>query len=175
MSDDDYRCYFPVGGLDSRPDLHRGLTEEFALFLRRMGEPPLYPAGPHQPLVVRLLCLPTWSQACAVRVEPHGLTWRLVAKEVSGEAGFEVGQLVRSEARVLSAAEYRQAEELWEYLRFWSLPPAGGEDVLDGTTYLLEAAQHGRYHAAVREDPEWGDTFGEFCESLLRLAGLALR
>ena len=173
--DDGWQGYFPAGSLDPRPDLHRGQAEHFALFLQRLEEPPLYPAPPHQPLVIRLLCLPTWSHACSVRVWPQGLPWRLVAKEMDGEAGFEVGELVRRVSRLLSPAESAQVAELWQYLGFWSLAAQGEDEVFDGTTYVLEAAQHGRYHVAQRDEPEWGDTFGEFAQLLLRLAALAPR
>jgi hypothetical protein len=172
---DDAQAYFPAGSLDPQPRLHCGLARWFALFLTRMGEQPLYPARPDQPLVIRLLCLPTWSGACFVRVELHGLSWRLVGKELGGEAGFEVGKLAHCQDRVLSAAESSAVAELWRYLHFWALAASGGEDVFDGTTYVLEAAEHGRYHVAHRDDPEWGDTFGEFIELLLRQAGFALR
>ncbi len=47
--------------------------------------------------------------------------------------------------------------------------------MFDGTTFVLEAAEHGRYHIIHRDDYEWGDTFGEFCELLLKLAGFVLR
>src|SRR6516164_6385274 len=97
MQDERWQRYFPNGCLSSRPDLHRGEAEYLALFLHRMGELPLYPPGPHHPLVIRLLCLPTWSSACCVRIEASGLFWRLVGKELDGEAGFEIGKLIRSE------------------------------------------------------------------------------
>jgi hypothetical protein len=169
--DPSWRDFFPAGSLD----LHRHRAEEFALFLQRMEEPPLHPAGGQQPLTIRLLCLPTWSRACAVRIESHGLWRRLVGKETSGEAAFEVGEVVRRESRLLTAAESAQVDELWQYLRFGSLPASDDECVFDGTTYLLEAARHGRYGVAVREDPEWGDTFGEFCGLMLSLAGFGPR
>jgi hypothetical protein len=175
MQDEQWFRYFPRGSLSARPDLHQGQAEYFSLFLHRMGEMPLYPSGPHQPLVIRLLCLPTWSSACCISIEASGLSWRLVGKEMDGEAGFEVGELIRSEDRLLTAEEAGQVDDLWPYLRFWSLPAEGDADVFDGTTYALEAAQHGRYHIAHRDDYEWGDTFGEFCELLLKLGAFAPR
>jgi hypothetical protein len=177
MQDDRWLRYFPRGSLTARPDLHRGQAEYFSLFLHRMGEMPLYPVGPHQPLVIRFLCLPTWSSTCCVRIEASGLSWRLVGKEMDREAGFEVGKLIRSEDRFLTAEEAGRLADLWRYLRFWSLPAEGDEDedVFDGTTYAEEAAHQGQYHIAHRDDYEWGDTFGEFCELLLKLAAFAPR
>jgi hypothetical protein len=144
--------------------------------LDRLGEQPLHPAGPHQPLVVRLLCLPTWSPACSVRAERSGLSWRLVAGELNGaEAGFDLGELARRDDCLVVGAEAERIAELWEQLRFWSIAPVSGEDVLDGTSYVLKAAEGGRYRAVIRDDPEWGDTFVEFSDLLVQLAGLPPR
>jgi hypothetical protein len=174
---DGWRHYFPAGSLDARPDLHRMLAEWLAQALERLGDKPLHPAEPHQPLVIRLLCLPTWRPACSVCIESFGLSWWLTGRELDGEeAGFDLGALARRENRVLSGAEANQVTGLWRYLRFWSLAAAAGDDdVFDGTAYVLEAAEHGRYHVAHRDEPEWGDTFGEFSDLLLRLAGFAPR
>jgi len=171
---DGWRRYFPAGSLDPRPDLHRHRAEWYADALERLGEGPLHPARPDQTLIVRLLCLPTWSPACAIRAERSGLTWRLLVRELDGEeAGFDLGKLVRRDDRVIIEPDAERVEELWAYLRFWSLGlPADGDDVLDGTDYVLEAVERGRYHVTVRDDPEWGDTFGEFVDLLVNLSGL---
>jgi hypothetical protein len=165
---DNRRRYFP-------PAYHRLLRDvaEWAgQALDLLGEAPLWSVALHQPLTIRLLCLPTWSPACSVRVERSGLSWRLAGRELDGEAGFDLGELARCEDRLLSGAEGERLAELWDYLRLWSLAPiASGEEDLDGTSFVLEGAEHGRYHAVVRDDPEWGDTFGEFSELLLGLAG----
>jgi hypothetical protein len=172
-----WRRYFPAGSLDARPDLHRHRAEWFADALDRLDEPPLHPARPDQPLGVRLLCLPTWAPACSVRIEPSGLSWWLTARELDGEeAAFDLGRLAHRADRVLTVDEAARVSELWAYLRLWSVgPDAREDDVLDGTIYVLEAAERGRYHVAHRAEPEWGDTFGEFADLLIGLAGLAPR
>ncbi len=137
-----------------------------------MDETPLDTPAADQPLVVRLLLIPTWSPACCVRIETGSRVWRLVVKEMSGEAGFDAGELIRSEDRLLNSGDADQIAALWRYLNFWSLPEAveSEDSILDGTTFALEAAQEGRYHVAHRDDFEWGETFGEICGLLLKLA-----
>lgn len=163
-----WQRYFPPESLDTS-------TVWAGQALERLGEQPLHPTEPYQPLVVRLLCLPTWSPACSVRAEWSGLSWRLFSRELDGEdAGFDLGKLVRRDDRRIVGADAHRVAELWEYLRFWFIVPSG-EDVLDGTSYVLEAAERGRYRVVFRNDPEWGDTFGEFSDLLIGLAGLAPR
>lgn len=174
---DGWRRFFPAGSLDPRSELHRMRAEYYADALERLGEPPLQPGNRDWPLVVRLLCLPTWSPACSVLAERSGLTWRLIARELDGaESGFDLGELAHREERLLTTADAARVEEMWAYLDFWSLDlRTDGDDVLDGTTYVIEAADQGRYHVVPRDDPEWGDTFGEFADLLVRLAGLLPR
>lgn len=91
------------------------------------------------------------------------------------EAGFELGELARRHNCLVVGEDADRLTDLWGWLGFWSMAPVGGEDVLDGTSYVLESAEGVRYRVVVRDDPEWGDTFGDFSELLIRLAGLTSR
>jgi hypothetical protein len=144
--------------------------------LERLGERPLHPADPHQALVVRMLCLPSDSHACSIRAEAYGQSWRLFCRKLgSDESGFDSGELFRRDERLIVGDDAKRLTDLWEYLRFWSMSPDEEKDVFDGTTYVLEAAERGRYRVIHRDEPQWGDAFGEFSEVLLDLAGLAPR
>jgi hypothetical protein len=165
------QCHFPA---ESIADLG-GVADWAGQSLERLCERPLHPAAPQQTLVVRLLCLPTSSPACSVRAELYGLSWRLFCRELSGDADFELGELTRREEHLVVGAAAERLTDLWGDLRFWSIAPAGDREVIDGTTYILEAAERGRYRVIYRDDPEWGDAFAEFSEALLGLAGLASR
>ena len=165
------RGHFP---LECIADL-RGVADWADQTLERLGERPLHPADPNQPLVFRMLCLPTLSQACSIRAEAYGQSWRLFCRELSGDAGYELGELTRREERLIVGVDAERLTELWKYLHFWSMAPSDDKEVLDGTGYVLEAAERGRYRVIYRDDPEWGDTFGEFSELLLDLAGLSPR
>jgi hypothetical protein len=171
-----WRSYFPQGSLNQRPDLHRSVAEWYAEALDRLRELPFHPVHPEQPLTLRLLCLPTWFPACSVRAELNGLAWRLYSRELDGqEAGFDLGQLARSEERLIVGEPADRLTELWKWLNFWSIAPDSDEETLDGTEYVLEVMERGRYRVVVREDPEWGDPFGDFADFLMELAGLAQR
>jgi hypothetical protein len=143
--------------------------------LKQLFERPLHPVDTQQTLLLRLLCLPTGSPACSVRAELYGLSWRLFCRELSGNSGFELGELTRREEHLIVGTDAERLTDLWSDLRFWSIAPAGDREVIDGTSFILEAAERGRYRVIYRDDPEWGDTFAEFSEVLLDLAGLARR
>src|SRR5262249_2739047 len=114
--------------------------------------------------------------ACSVCVERSGLSWRLTGRELDGEAGFDLGELARREDRLLAGADAARVAGLLGYPRVLGLAPvAGGGGGVDGTSFVLEGAERGRYHVVTRDDPEWGDTFGEFGALLIRLAGFTPR
>lgn len=168
---DGWRGHFPVENI---ADLG-GVADWAGECLERLGESPLHPAAPQQSLVVRLLCLPSSSPAFTVRAEAYGPAWRLSCRDLSEESGFELIEEVHSEDRLITGANAERLNDLWEYLRFWSINPTGERNAYDGTTYVMEAAEQGRYRVVSREDPGCDDTFGEFSEVLLGLAGLAPR
>jgi hypothetical protein len=99
----------------------------------------------------------------------------LFGRELSGEARFESCELAHRDDRLISGKDAERLMDLWSDLRFWSIAATDDRDVFDGTTYILEAAERGRYRVIHRDDPEWGDTFGEISDFLLNLAGLAER
>lgn len=152
-----------------------GAADWAAQSLGHLGERPLHPADPHQTLIVRLLCLPTGSPAYSVRAEAYGQSWRLFSRELSSDAGFVCAELARRDDRLISGKDSERLMELWGDLQFWSIAATDDRDVFDGTTFVLEAAERGRYRVIYRDDPEWSDAFGEFSECLLDLAGLASR
>jgi hypothetical protein len=165
---DGWRRFFPTAYLPRLADI----AEWAGQGLDRLGESPLDTSGPHRPLTVRLLHLPTWGPASSVRIEPCEESWWLRGRELDGDAGFDLGSLARGVDRPLTDEECERIAGLWEYLRFWSRPVMSqGEDLFDGSSFLIEAVDGGRYHAACVDDPEWGDTFGEISFLFLRLAG----
>jgi hypothetical protein len=165
------QCRFPS---ESIADLG-GVADWADQSLKQLFERPLHPVDPQQTLVVRLLCLPTGSPPHSVRAEVYGSSWRLFCRELSSESRFELSELARREERLIVGADAERFTELWRDLQFWSIASSDDREVIDGTTYILEAADRGRYRVIYRDDPEWGDTFAEFSEALLNLAGLAQR
>jgi hypothetical protein len=143
--------------------------------LERLGERPLHPVEPHQSLVVRLLCLPTGSPAYSVRAEAYGQSWRLFCRTLNCETVFDSGISARRNDQLIAGKDAERLMDLWGDLRFWSIAAVDDKDAFDGTTYILEAVERGRYRVVHRDDPEWGDSFGEFSEILLDLAGITSR
>jgi hypothetical protein len=178
--------YFPPKYLDGSLERNLIPVSDFAIFYHQMGQLPFPAVKEFQPLILRFLCLPTWSRACMVRLDSQGLTFRLRSCELSGEAGFDLGRVIQEQDRLLTFEETEMVYASMDQIRFWSLTSYDPEepDVFDGTDYLLEGARHGKYLVAYRNEiealddfdyPDGLTPFGEFCQLLLNLAKLEMR
>jgi hypothetical protein len=159
--------FFPPDSLGARPDLHGFVAGWFASYLIALEERPLYPPPAEIGPTFRCLCLPTWDRPSAVRIERRALTWWLTGQQADGDGGFEIGRVDRRVARLLSNTEAIRVADLLPLLRFWELPPFIDDTGCDGTTWVLEGVDGGRYHVAHRWCPGRGDPFGDFGRLLL--------
>lgn len=166
--------YFPPDVLHFRPESERLFNDWFSQHLHSMGELALFPAPDNQSLTFRFLALPTWGKPYTVRVEQQGEDWRLVGRMTDGDGGYEPGPVIRTVEGRLSGAEAQRLVKLLGKLSFWEEPTAIDDTGCDGTTWVLEAAEAGRYHVAHRWCPDKG-AFSEFCTLLGQLGGFHAR
>lgn len=157
--------YFPPDVLHARPESERLFNDWFSQHLHSMGEPALFPAPNNPSLTFRFLLLPTWSEPYAVRVEQRGEEWWLVGRMTEGDGGYEPGPVIRTVEGRLSGAEAQRLVTLLGKLSFWNLPTAIDDTGRDGTTWVLEGAEAGRYHMVHRWCPD-RSAFAEFCAFL---------
>jgi hypothetical protein len=100
----------------------------------------------------RVLVLPTFTEPFALRLERQGPRWRLVSACLSGEGGYEPGQLealVTSDPAPATVAAFVAALQA-------ALTSLEESDVicLDGTTWVYEHSTPSSYTHASRYCPE---------------------
>jgi hypothetical protein len=160
--------FFPVNALDPRPDLHAFRDRWYVSHLLAMGERPLHPLAPDQPIVYRLLYLPSFRQSAVVRLNEAGGTWRAVCKRSDGRGGYSPGRLAGEAERELSRAEAKQFARLLERVGFWDARSWEDTAGKDGAQAVLEGARAGGYHVIDRWSPH-GTPYAELVEFLLGL------
>ena len=146
--------FFPTGVFGSdRPLMARWCSWN----LRSMGERPLPESiDQEHTKAYRVLVLAPYSSPVAVRlsVKLDG-TGTLVAKVGKTETNPEV--LVVDNTLAASRAQAGTFLDLLTQSDFWSAPTiepwARGHVIMGGTDWLLEGAEEGRYHVAVRTAP----------------------
>ena len=113
--------YFSHGVLDDGRDDKRFIVSWYEAFLETMDEEALYPAIQKRPPTYRLLRLPTFSHASAVRVFRGNHGWEMVGKITDGLGGYFPGKLVWELKRTLRLSESEQLEQLIHRLQFWTM------------------------------------------------------
>ncbi len=132
-------------------------------FLQSINEPPLRPTikdrnavsyrftfrgFKHRPMIIRL-------------DEIAQKKWILTVKQTDYPLSDMVLKVDRK--RSLTKEEVVQFHELFAELQFWQLPPVGALEVegeiMDGTTWILEAVENGRYHIITRHSPKDSDRY----------------
>ena len=99
---------------------------------------------------VRLLWLRSFDPAIAVRVEHASTGTRLFAMELDGQGGTPGGALAERLERELSPEEWSELQTRLSEAGFWNLPTMGPAPGCDGATWIVEVAEHHRYHVVER-------------------------
>ena len=172
---DDPGDYFEPGQFCDDEMLDGFMRGWFSAKLRRMQEPKLLAAHAASSETYRLLVLPTFHQAAAIRVwqERPGVHC-VTRKMLSGLSGFGVGDLCAERTRVLWRRERMRLVTHVEDAGVWDLPTRVPVDGLDGTTYVLEAHRGGRRHVVERWSPR-GGPFQRLVRAFAKIAGLSTR
>ncbi len=125
----------------------------------------------------RFLWLRTFHKPIAVRIEKNagGFTGRVV--RLSGQGGYEPGQIERDEQFAVTTQQWNEFTDLLQRSSFWQMPTDEDEDEpgLDGAQWILEGQHAGKYHVVdrwtpIREESRNTDSFVACCRCLLTLA-----
>jgi hypothetical protein len=154
------------------PDFQAGW---YAKALRRMGEPSLARA-PIAARVYRFTILPTWGHPVSVRMTAGEV---IEAKRLDGFGGYEPGRLAEQVSLKLSAEQMNQFRSLFGKLAFWQMPFDVPDRGFDGSEWILEAVELGKYHVVARWSPSLQTdrrglrAFVDLCEWLFRVSPLS--
>lgn len=132
----------------------------------------------------RLTVIPTFYGPVSFRLESSAGRYRLFAKQLKGEGGYEIGEIKRSRTRSISRREWRKFLRLLKAVDFWqtaylepeeSPAPDGSVLVcLDGSEWTLEGVKDGSFHAINRYCPS-NPSFTAVGLYLLQLSRLPIK
>lgn len=130
---------------------------------RVFGETPALPIDDVNVESYRITIIPTFFKPIKIRVEKHNGEYRIVAKRLSGQGGFDAGTLEVEKSRALKDSEWRHLMSLLAASQFWEMsylekepkPNEKGEVeiCLDGSEWVLEGVRNGEFHAVNRYCP----------------------
>ena len=147
--------------------------------LDRMGEKDLA-VSPTNSFSFRFTILPTRGNPVSIRVEREGAVLKLVAKGLTGRAGYQIGELIETQERVLSDEVSKEILRSAGKLRFFDMAAREDEEPgFDGERWFLEGSQRGRFHRIERWSAKDDacrrglEKFFEFCALLVKHANLS--
>lgn len=143
--------YFPTeknGGADAVTPFE---AKWYSEPLKRMKEPRLPDlAKDANAEIYRLMILPTWGNPVVVRIQRDGKSYRLWARRLDGQGGYDPGKLTEAKDIDLSAYDSNALDTLIQNLQFFQLSTTDKVRGFDGDEWILEGVSHGKYHLVQR-------------------------
>ena len=151
-------AYFPNLAFSQWQDSHNFTVDWYGKHLRSMREPSLSSGLLTQTNSVtwRLMCLPNFAEPICYRIHVADSDGSyVVVKRTDGKGGYDTGKVILNQGKTISPDAFQELQRLLKDLTFWTLPVEGPKEIatLDGTAYVLEVADHGRYHVITRTSP----------------------
>jgi hypothetical protein len=159
--------YFP-------PEAFKGPDSMSTRFYSRdlfaLGAKPLWPPASTQPQIYRLMRVPSLAgpELVTLTLLPDG-TGSLETRTANMSRASSELELVSEKTATVDREQVATFKSLIALSGYWKMPTQVAPRVLDGTVWMLEVAQDGKYHVVVRSSPGQSH-FGQATEFLLQLA-----
>jgi hypothetical protein len=161
-----FASYWSPGTFDDPTD--EFVRHWYSAQLCAMGEAPL--AAPSQRGTrVRFLWLRSFHPGIAVRIEHGAQGTKLTAIELDGAGGYAPGAVARRVDRPLSPGEWAALRQALAESGFWNLQTSERILGLDGAEWIVEVAEHDRYHVVDRWSGGAVEPIGRLLLELSRL------
>lgn len=165
--------YFPENVFSDDKNVNDSRVKWYSKHLTALEEDSLWERSQSAGSVVyRFLSLPTWGNPTSItftiRDDGRGI---LIVKNTDGQGGYEPGRLVGNQTIILDQARVNEIQDQFKKLNFWSLPAMAGVQGRDGSRWIIEGVEEGRYHLVDRWFPGHGE-FYDTCLLLFEAAGL---
>lgn len=155
-------------------------AEWYSKSLKRMEEPSLWPAA-KEAFAIRFLILPTWGNSISVRAIKEGDRYRLIARRLGGQAGYDPGKLVESKEVLLNVDDSKKLDAHLDAAKIFELATDDKVHGKDGDQWIVETVKDGKYRIMVRWTPSYDTAkrkltrFVGLCDYLISASTLAQR
>jgi hypothetical protein len=140
-------------------------------FFSAFQELPLYAMPDCVAEAYSLTWIPSFHPPVLVRVWRSGNNGFMVAKVLDSKGWSKFGNLKETNARPLTAFEWRDFTNLLNRSSYWELPSTADEILpQDGAVWLVDGRRAKQYHWVRRRVPS--EQYAEICKYLIRVSGL---
>lgn len=152
--------FFPIRKLGIQGE-GTHLFNGFSEVLQNSKEKPLWPLSEkHSKISYRLVSRGFKQDTIIFRLDRNSKGQLTLTSKVPFRCG-EKSKPVLTRERILNEEEKAEFRKLFDSLEFWQMPvlgPVEAEYHFDGSAWILEAVENGKYHLVRRRTPEAGDT-----------------
>jgi len=139
----------------------------FAVF----HELPLYAMPACVDEAYTLTWIPSFHAPVLVRLWRSGSRYFMVAKELDSKGWSKFGKIKETNARSLTAFEWRDWTDSINRASYWAMPPTVDElSPNDGAVWLIDGLRAKEYHWVRRRVPD--SQFADLAKHLIQLSGL---
>jgi hypothetical protein len=158
------------------PDLDPFRQCWYTEFLQALGEPRLYSTVVGQDSAFRLLLLPSFARAVAVRVFSTRGRYSLVVKTTIGPGGYSPRGIATRDSTALPRERWEHFQALLGEAQYWAAQTPDDGTGEDGTQWILEAEVPGVSHLRDEWSPKVPGPQAAYkvaCQYLLDLGGVS--
>lgn len=168
--------FFPPGLFSEQGDADKVNQSWYAKQLTALKEASIYELRKDsQTTVFRFLCIRTFQPPFVIRVEKKADGGgSLFFKQSDGQGGYQTGKVAENQTVKLSKAQMSELEAKFNSGFFEMKNRGKNRGGLEGSRWLIEGLQNGKYHLVDRYSPGWG-SFRNLGMNLIKLSGEDLK
>lgn len=153
------------------PDNFDSFTNEcYSRYLFAMREPILF-SDDRQSDTYRFVWLRTFHHPISIRIEKQQNIYLLTWKLCTGQGGYDPGRLTVAKQKQIDEITWENFKTLLNQADFWNMDTEIKTPGLDGSQWILEGKEAGKYHVVDRWTPENG-AYYQCCNFLIELTDL---
>lgn len=167
--------YFPeLAFLPKNKEVNSLIDDMTSVHLKAMKESSLWKLSQKDRTATgyRFLWLASGEHPICIRLTRTGRTFALHVARHDGRPGIRAGRLTINKDVKLSVQQGERLIARVEKTKFWTSPVEVKESrgLADGDRIVIEGVNDGKYHVLSRAGSATGESYKEFCRSLLELA-----
>lgn len=122
----------------------------------------------------RFIWLRTFHHPIVISIKNTSGIYKLHWAIWSGAGGYGWGKLAKQGSKDLSSAQWKLFKSGVDSAYFWELPAYRNDVGNDGSDWILEGQQAGKYHVVQKWTPQNPNRFYQCCYYLIELAGIKI-
>ncbi|OQP56459.1 hypothetical protein A4R26_04675 [Niastella populi] len=124
--------------------------------------------------IYRFTWLRTFHNPIMIRVQKVESNFTLTVKRLSGQSGYEPGQIIMNKTFKIKETEWDEIQSKLKQINFYQLNAENDFRGFDGAEWILEDATQNNYHFTTRWSPGKTGGYAKCCLYFLKLSRIKI-